>query len=96
MSVDSEMNIALENGEIARRLRQQLWGLHTRLNGSGSLEQTATSSDPKGEHNEFDDEFTNWSFIVGMNKTAQSTKRQRPVASLVEFRRESGDRSYKD
>jgi len=96
MNVDSEMNIALENGEIARRLRQQLWGLHTRLNGSGSLEQTATSSDPKGEHNEFDDEFTNWSFIVGMNKTAQSTKRQRPVASLVEFRRESGDRSYKD
>ncbi|SPV03384.1 phospholipase D/transphosphatidylase [Burkholderia cenocepacia] len=33
MEADSELNICHENGDVTKRLRQQLWSLHTNKEG---------------------------------------------------------------
>ena len=95
MNVDSEINIALENGQIATELRQTLWGLHTATRGTdGEPLPGGTSADATGQ-NGVDSAFKAWCKIATQNKKRQN-KTLAPRASLVEFFRESKDRTYKD
>ena len=95
MNVDSEINIALENGQIATELRQTLWGLHTATRGAdGKPQQDRYSTVATGQSG-LDAAFNAWCAIATENKKRQNLTRE-PRASLVEFLRESKDRSYKD
>lgn len=95
MNVDSEINIAFENGQIATELRRQLWGLHTiGRDESGKPQEDGLSSDARGD-NGLDSAFLAWSSIATKNKKRKN-KGMAPRASLVEFLRESKDRSFKD
>jgi phosphatidylserine/phosphatidylglycerophosphate/cardiolipin synthase-like enzyme len=99
MNVDSEINIALENGQIATGLRQELWGLHTRMAGQGGSEEGGQSEAVDGASatgtNGPAKAFKAWQRIVTLNK-GQRDANGAPVSSLVEFFRSSSDRSYKD
>ncbi len=99
MNVDSEINIALENGQVASGLRQELWGLHTRMSDSGGShkggQQEAVDGANATGQNGSAEAFKGWSNIVARNK-ARSDAGSVPVSSLVEFFRSSNDRSYKD
>lgn len=95
MNVDSEINVAIENGQIATELRRQLWGLHTtgrELDGKPKKDRFI--EDATGQ-SDLDSAYTAWCAIVTENKQLRNEKKA-PRASLVEFLRESKDRSYKD
>lgn len=95
MNVDSEINICLENGQVAAGLRQELWRLHTRSSGAAPSGIPATTESPGGAQEELADAFARWAFIADKNTTFQALH-EAPVASLVDFFRASPDRSYKD
>lgn len=95
MNVDSEINVALENGQIASALRRELWALHTRMHGLASPPMVHEPTAPGGVHDECADAFSYWVSVARKNKAARLLPQQ-PVASLVEFVREGADRSYKD
>lgn len=80
MEVDSELNICHEHGEVTKKLRQTLWGIHT--NGQG----VDDTPDPA---------FKNWNIIVNKNKDRKA-KKMSPLASLVEFNFELAKRSRLD
>lgn len=95
MNVDSEINIALENGQVATGLRQELWGLHTAtVDGSGRIQANGRNGNETGQHGP-EQAFFAWTQIVENNKT-QLDAGNKPSSSLVEFFRSSTDRSYKD
>lgn len=99
MNVDSEINIALENGQVASGLRKDLWGLHTRTCDAGTpdkdRQQEAIDSANATGQNGPTKAFKAWTNIVARNKL-RSDAGFVPVSSLVEFFRLSNDRSYKD
>ncbi|CAB3699743.1 phospholipase D-like domain-containing protein [Trinickia soli] len=99
MNVDSEINIALENGQIATELRQQLWGLHTRTSGSGDSAHEepsqATDSVSATGQNGPTEAFKAWTNIIVRNNRHRDAN-QAPISSIVEFFRVSKQRSYKD
>ncbi len=80
MEVDSELNICHEHGEVTKKLRQTLWGIHT--NGRGV-------DDGPG------DAFANWTVVAKKNKDNQ-VKKIKPIASLVEFNFNLAKRSRLD
>ena len=45
MQIDSELNIATEHGDTARKLRQELWGIHT--GGNAGLNPAGHLNDPE-------------------------------------------------
>lgn len=99
MNVDSEINIALENGRIASGLRQQLWELHTRgadpgAPNVGSQPKTQDSVNASGINGP-KDAFKAWTNIITQNN-GQRDAHGAPLSSLVEFFRSSQDRSYND
>jgi phosphatidylserine/phosphatidylglycerophosphate/cardiolipin synthase-like enzyme len=99
MNVDSEINIALENGQIAAGLREQLWGLHTRMSNpsgsdKGSQSVAVDSANATGASGPAE-AFKSWQRIVMLNNGQRDAKGA-PVSSLVEFFHSSSDRSYKD
>ncbi len=95
MNVDSEINIALENGQIASGLRRDLWRLHTASSGAGSNPTLDSDSIDATGQNGMKSAFKAWCTITLENRKRLNSKRM-PRASLVEFFRESKDRSYKD
>lgn len=98
MNVDSEINICLENGQVATGLRKELWELHTReagtAGGRADAEVAVDSANATGQNGP-KDAFKAWTNIVNRNKRQLDWKLS-PVSSLVEFIRSSKDRSYKD
>jgi len=95
MNVDSEINIALENGQIACGLRQQLWGLHTSpIAAEGAARPAAGNADATGQRGP-ELAFIAWTQAVQDNQ-AQRDANGKPSSSLIEFFRSSKDRSYKD
>jgi phosphatidylserine/phosphatidylglycerophosphate/cardiolipin synthase-like enzyme len=80
MEVDSELNIAHENGEVASSLRKRLWNIHTK--GIGAQDDVAQA-------------FTHWDDIISRNAKHQRDKLA-PIASLVGFMRTSPARSRMD
>ena len=80
MEGDSELNICHENGDVTKRLRQDLWKLHTASQGA--------QDDPTKA-------FKAWADITARNSDNQS-KNLSPDASLVDFVRISNVRSYSD
>ncbi|MBU6486514.1 MAG: hypothetical protein KGQ57_01675 [Burkholderiales bacterium] len=84
MNVDSEINIALENGLVATGLRQDLWGLHTRGGGA-----------PRSNLGGLEGTYSLWTDIVNENQKRKN-KNMAPKASVIGFFRVSNDRSYKD
>ncbi|MBM3114535.1 phospholipase D-like domain-containing protein [Jeongeupia naejangsanensis] len=80
MQVDSELNIAHQNGKITRDLRLELWNLHT---------------NKMGAQMKADEAFKPWEDIIKQNKKRQSNGDE-PIASLIEFYRGSPVRTNKD
>ena len=80
MEVDSELNICHEHGEVTKKLRQTLWGIHT--NGQGVDDRPGVA-------------FIYWTAIVNKNRDNQA-KRTQPIASLVEFNFNLAKRSRLD
>lgn len=80
MEVDSEMNVLLDRPEIAKPLRQKLWGMHTNRQSGGD---------------DMNQEFASWVRIINQNKKAHKDGRQ-PVAALRAFLRESPERTNSD
>jgi phosphatidylserine/phosphatidylglycerophosphate/cardiolipin synthase-like enzyme len=94
MNVDSEINIALENGQIASGLRQQLWGLHTSsISADGAVHppEDANATGQSGPELAF----VAWTKAV-LNNRLRRDANGKPSSSLIEFFRSSKDRSYKD
>ncbi|WP_175847704.1 phospholipase D-like domain-containing protein [Burkholderia arboris] len=81
MEADSELNICHENGDVTKRLRQQLWSLHTNKEGMQDAPAEA---------------FTTWTDIVKKNADRQDGGVKSPYASIVRFMRMSNERTYKD
>lgn len=77
MQIDSELNIATEHGDTARKLRQELWGIHT--GGNAGLNPAGHLNDPK----EVYALFKKWDDAMKDNK--KSFKASRPTMSLLEF-----------
>lgn len=95
MNVDSEINIALENGQIATSLRQQLWELHTAgVGNDGKLQSSSGNGNQSGQRGP-ELAYMAWQVLLKDNRT-QSDAGNRPSSSLIEFYRSSADRSYKD
>jgi phosphatidylserine/phosphatidylglycerophosphate/cardiolipin synthase-like enzyme len=80
MEVDSELNIAHENGEVASSLRKRLWNIHTK--GQGAQDDVAEA-------------YVLWDRIITRNAKNQRDKLA-PIASLVGFMRTSPARSRLD
>ncbi|MET3618548.1 phospholipase D-like domain-containing protein [Burkholderia ambifaria] len=74
MEADSELNICHEHGDVTKRLRQQLWNLHTGGRGAQDDPQAA---------------FKNWELLINNNADFQKAGDQSPAASLVGFMRTS-------
>ncbi|WP_253196857.1 phospholipase [Burkholderia cenocepacia] len=81
MEADSELNICHENGDVTKRLRQQLWSLHTNKEGA---------QDDPGQA------FNKWEMILNNNADLQGGGKHSPVASIIRFMRMSNERTYKD
>lgn len=81
MEADSELNIAHENGDVTKRLRRQLWSMHTKNEGA--------QDDPAKA-------FIQWEKIMGNNDSFKNDGNKLPYASLVRFMRASSERTYKD
>ncbi|WP_432721211.1 phosphatidylserine/phosphatidylglycerophosphate/cardiolipin synthase family protein [Jeongeupia wiesaeckerbachi] len=80
MQVDSELNIAHQNGKITQGLRLELWNQHT--NGKGAQMMA-------------DKAYEQWQKVINDNKRNQAQGKQ-PIAPLVEFYRGSPVRTNKD
>ena len=80
MQVDSELNIAHHRPEITVPLRRQLWNMHTK--GMGAQDRP-------------DEAFKMWGKIIVNNKNARADLHT-PIASLIEFSRQSAARTNKD
>ncbi|SDK51732.1 hypothetical protein SAMN05216189_10412 [Pseudomonas delhiensis] len=80
MQVDSELNIAHERYDVSRRMRRELWNLHTKDRGA--------QDDPA-------EAFDSWQKIIDDNKRFQKNGFL-PCASLVEFRYDEAKLSDKD
>ena len=88
MEVDSELNICLEDPAVTKPLRRHLWNLHT--NGLGAKDDAAEA-------------FEEWGTLINDNKLRMSRnfdpsskEKLPPRASLVEFFRDSSNRTYLD
>ena len=82
MEVDSELNIAHDRLAITQPLRRRLWGMHT---------------DNRGAQDDPAEAFKEWRKIIDENKYRQNRpKPLHPIASLVEFYRDSPARTDKD
>ncbi|WP_239687597.1 phospholipase D-like domain-containing protein, partial [Burkholderia cenocepacia] len=81
MEADSELNICHENGDVTKRLRQQLWSLHTNKEGA---------QDDPGQA------FNKWEMILNNNADLQGGGKHSPVASIIRFMRMSNECTYKD
>jgi phosphatidylserine/phosphatidylglycerophosphate/cardiolipin synthase-like enzyme len=78
MRVDSELNLAHEWHAVTRKMRQDLWRIHTKCNvGPGDEAPNGADDDPKKA-------FEVWGGIIRENKKRQP-KQLPPLASLVEF-----------
>jgi phosphatidylserine/phosphatidylglycerophosphate/cardiolipin synthase-like enzyme len=80
MEVDSELNIGMENCEVASSLRKRLWNIHTK--GLGAQEDVEKA-------------YAQWDNIITRNAKNQRENRA-PIASLVGFMRTSPKRSRMD
>ncbi|MFK8402878.1 phospholipase, partial [Pseudomonas sp. BGr12] len=80
MQVDSELNIAHERYDVSKRMRRELWSLHT---------------DNEGAQDKPADAYKAWQKIINENKKLQG-ERNMPYASLVEFRYDDPVLSNKD
>jgi phosphatidylserine/phosphatidylglycerophosphate/cardiolipin synthase-like enzyme len=85
MKVDSELNFCSDNGDVAKGLRLNLFGLHTIDANKNALGLVDT---PKNA-------FMTWANITDRNKTSKRNGGA-PVASLIAFLRVENDRSFKD
>ncbi|MBD9518218.1 phospholipase D-like domain-containing protein [Pseudomonas sp. PDM22] len=83
MQVDSELNIAHERYDVSKRMRRELWDLHT---------------DKKGAQDDPAKAFKSWEDIIGKNNRRQKNKRKMvgPISSLIEFRYDEPTLSNKD
>lgn len=88
MESDSEMNIGLDRPEIAKPLRQELWGRHTNGRPGANPERMDRESDAS-------EMFLEWKKILSENARACILK-QKPIAPLREFLRTAPDRSNDD
>jgi phosphatidylserine/phosphatidylglycerophosphate/cardiolipin synthase-like enzyme len=95
MNVDSEINICLENGQVATGLRKELWELHTRGGKAGGETQLDSYAEDATGQNGLDKAFIAWTQIAIQNMQRRG-KPAPPRASLVEFSRSSNSRSYSD
>ncbi|UJB31698.1 phospholipase D-like domain-containing protein [Chromobacterium sp. Beijing] len=93
MRVDSELNICHERGDISGSLRRELWSLHTRNTRTGKAMGLENTNLPFDE--QMVDAFDKWTDILQRNKT-QKRKELPPIASLIEFRRDSAKLSNLD
>ena len=84
MSVDSELNVCLEDPAVAKPLRRHLWGMHT---GREVLDDMSTT-------------FEDWNKLLEANKRRRfgydGNQAQRPLSSLIEFYRTSPSRKNID
>jgi phosphatidylserine/phosphatidylglycerophosphate/cardiolipin synthase-like enzyme len=87
MEVDSELNIFHESMRVTQALREKLWRIHAGEDGVGS-------KDKNGRLNA-EDAFYGWADVI-YRSNVQKNKRDMPLASLVEFYRDSPSRSYLD
>ena len=87
MQVDSELNVAVDRPEIAKALRQELWGRHT--NGWGGANPEEMSGDDGKQT------FNAWKAILTAN-TSASKAGEKPLAPLREFLRTDPSRSNRD
>ena len=90
MQVDTELGIFTENGEVARKLRKDLWKLHTRdlhkaNNAAGKFDNVAN---PEGmnDPNIAKTAFERWEKIMQINK-ANIKGGKPPLHPLCEFLR---------
>ncbi|SUX54625.1 cardiolipin synthetase [Chromobacterium vaccinii] len=82
MEVDSEMNVLLDRPEIAKPLRQKLWGMHTKGQSGGD---------------DMYSEYKVWQKIIDANKVRSNPKTASgPLASLRGFLRTSPERTNSD
>ncbi|WP_137009489.1 phospholipase D-like domain-containing protein [Aquitalea aquatilis] len=88
MQVDSELNLGLDRPEIAKALRQVLWGRHTNSWENANPERMDKETDAKLT-------FEQWRMILVKNKSAM-THGDGPVAPLREFLRVDPTRSNSD
>ncbi|UJB30657.1 hypothetical protein [Chromobacterium sp. Beijing] len=79
MQVDSELNIAHQNGALTKNLRLQLWSQHT---------WDRSEKKAWGAQEDIAKAFKAWSDLIEANKKAQGDGKP-PVAPLVEFYRDS-------
>lgn len=84
MAFDSEIAIALHDTDqapIVKPMREKIWELHTKL-----ASKSPAKGPVKKEESVFSDYFDGWTKIIEGNKDRQKgTKRQRPIAALIEF-----------
>ncbi|WP_199226060.1 hypothetical protein, partial [Chromobacterium sp. Panama] len=80
-------------GDISAGLRRELWSLHTRNTLTGKAMGLEDTSLPFDE--QMVDAFDKWTELLDQNKT-QKRKELSPIASLVEFRRDSAKLSNLD
>lgn len=81
MRVDSELNIAHEWHSVTKKMRRDLWRIHTKCRGAPGEEA------PDGASDDPEEAFDAWTKIIKKNKDRQNDKNfmEGPYASLVEF-----------
>ncbi|MDT6997968.1 phospholipase D-like domain-containing protein [Burkholderia cenocepacia] len=95
MEVDSELNIAHENGDITKSLRKRLWTIHTKPSpGQGVKDAGDVLSDSVGD--DFGRVYDTWKMILSKNQTFLNSKKQPPFASIVNFQTATTTRSALD
>ncbi|MDN7627934.1 phospholipase D-like domain-containing protein [Burkholderia cenocepacia] len=95
MEVDSELNIAHENGDITKSLRKRLWTIHTKPSpGQGVKDADDVLSDSVGD--DFGRVYDTWKMILSKNQTFLNSKKQPPFASIVNFQTATTTRSALD
>ncbi|MFK8403061.1 phospholipase, partial [Pseudomonas sp. BGr12] len=80
MQVDSELNIAHERYEVSKRMRRELWNLHTDKRAAQDIAAEA---------------FKTWQNVIRKNRKRQEDEGE-PWASLIEFRYDEPILSNKD
>ncbi|MCW9716029.1 phospholipase D-like domain-containing protein [Avibacterium sp. 21-594] len=77
MEKDTELGIVIENGQVARELRQTLWGLHTKND---------SDANPPDLHDHRDSEkvFNKWKDLINANQSARE-KGEMPKHPLRQF-----------
>lgn len=70
MEIDSEMNIAHDWAKVTKDLRRKLWNMHT--SGRGVQDDPANA-------------FDTWEDLLNKNKGRQDTKKNKPLAPLINF-----------